>query len=527
MNRLLRTLSLVILFSSITSCTVNPVTGQQQFSLISPDQEVVIGAQQYQSAQQSQGGQYYMDPELQTYLDEVGQKLARVSDRPQLPYEFVVLNSSVPNAWALPGGKIAVNRGLLFHLEDEAQLAAVLSHEIVHAAARHSATQMTRGMLAGIGLQVLDTATGGSPLGGLAAQVGTSAWMSRYGREAELESDAYGMEYMARAGYDPYGAVVLQEKFVELSKDRQQDFLAGLFASHPPSQGRVNANVAKAKTLPPGGLRNREIFARKVARLKRDQPAYEAQDKAMKALQDKAPKEALSLLDEAIRIQPREGQFWELRGHAWKMLGDDSKAIEAYSAAISRNPDFFSHHLARGIQYFQQGKSNSAHSDLLRSHQLLPTPIASLYLGDIAAARGERQTAITYYQEAANAPGDIGQQARTRLAELQLSEAPSKYIRSSLALGAGGMLQLSVQNQSATAVDGVVVQISEAIATLFNGPASFVEVPVTLRAGQQITLSTHIGPLDGSALRRYRAVVVKAAPVAPKTPLVAPKTQAS
>lgn len=515
MNRLLRNLSLLALFSSIISCAVNPVTGQQQFSLISPDQEVVMGAQQYQPAQQSQGGQYYIDPALQTYIDEVGHKLARVSDRPQLPYEFVVLNNSVPNAWALPGGKIAVNRGLLSHLDDESQLAAVLAHEIVHAAARHGATQMTRGLLAGIGMQVLDSATGGSPLGGLAAQLGTSAWMSRYGRDAELESDAYGMEYMARAGYDPYGAVILQEKFVELSKGRQQDFLSGLFASHPPSQGRVNANTAKAKTLPPNGIRNREIFAKKVARIKRDQPAYAAQDKAMKALQDKAPKEALSLLDEAIRIQPREGQFWELRGHAWQMLGEKDKATQDYSTAISKNPDFFSHYLARGIQYYQQGKSNSAQSDLEKSHQLLPTPIASLYLGDIAATRGDKQTAITYYQEAASAQGDIGQQARARLAELQLSEAPGKYIRSSLTLGADGILQLSVQNQSATAVNGIVVQINEAVATLLNGPAAFVEIPVTLRAGQQITLSTHIGPLDSGALRRYRAVVVKASPVAP------------
>lgn len=103
-----------------------------------------MGAEQYIPTQQTQGGRFYVDPELTLYVQQVGQKLARVSDRPDLPFEFVVLNSSVPNAWALPGGKIAVNRGLLVLLEDEAELAAVLGHEIVHAAARHSAAAMSQ-----------------------------------------------------------------------------------------------------------------------------------------------------------------------------------------------------------------------------------------------------------------------------------------------------------------------------------------------------------------------------------------------
>ena len=114
---------------------------------MSTQQEVNIGRQQYQPQVQSQGGKYYVDSELQFYISQVGQRLAKVSDRPDLPYEFTVLNSSVPNAWALPGGKIAINRGLLLYLEDEAQLAAVLGHEIVHAAARHTASRLSQQQL--------------------------------------------------------------------------------------------------------------------------------------------------------------------------------------------------------------------------------------------------------------------------------------------------------------------------------------------------------------------------------------------
>ena len=112
-------------FTMLSGCVINPVTGDRELAFVSADQEIAIGEQQYAPSQQMQGGEYALDPELTSYVAGVGQKLAAVSDR-QLPYEFVVLNSSVPNAWALPGGKIAVNRGLLTELSTEAELAAVL-----------------------------------------------------------------------------------------------------------------------------------------------------------------------------------------------------------------------------------------------------------------------------------------------------------------------------------------------------------------------------------------------------------------
>src|SRR5690606_36085584 len=104
-------------------------------------------------------------------------------------------------------------------------------------------------------------------LGGIAAQLGGQAWMARYGRDVELESDAYGMDYMKRAGYDPLGAAELQETFVKLNASRQQDFLSCLFASHPPSQERVNRNREKAAQLGAGGLRNRDVYQRRIAQL--------------------------------------------------------------------------------------------------------------------------------------------------------------------------------------------------------------------------------------------------------------------
>ncbi|MDG2293378.1 MAG: M48 family metalloprotease, partial [Methylophilaceae bacterium] len=131
---------------TITACGFNPVTKKREFQWISEAKEIAIGKQNYSPARQSQGGDYVIDPDLSAYISYVGKKLAAVSDRPDLPYEFVLINDSVPNAWAMPGGKIAFNRGLLYELNSEAELAAVMGHEIVHAAARHGAKNMEHGI---------------------------------------------------------------------------------------------------------------------------------------------------------------------------------------------------------------------------------------------------------------------------------------------------------------------------------------------------------------------------------------------
>ncbi len=234
-NRQITIYLLVVLFG-LVGCVANPVTGRKELRLVSEAQEIQIGKEHYLASQQMQGGAYNVDPKLTRYVQQVGQKLAAVSDR-DLPYEFVVLNNSVPNAWALPGGKIAVNRGLLTEFDNEGELAAVLGHEIVHAAARHGAKGVERGMLLQgavitTGLLARDSDYAGLILGG--AQLAAGLLSQKYGRDAERESDYYGIQYMSRAGYDPRAAVSLQEVFVRLSGKRSSDWISGLFASHPP-----------------------------------------------------------------------------------------------------------------------------------------------------------------------------------------------------------------------------------------------------------------------------------------------------
>ncbi|WP_232522374.1 M48 family metalloprotease [Marinimicrobium alkaliphilum] len=404
-------------------CAVNPVTGERQFSVMSAEEEIAIGRQHYVPSQQSQGGRYVVDPDLEVYIRDITLSLAEVSGRPGLPYDIVVLNSSVPNAWAMPGGKMAINRGLLMHLEDEAQLASVLGHEVVHAAARHSATQASRNLLltgaltlAGVAAATRESDYAALAVGALG--VGAMAWQARYSRSHELEADYYGVQYMLDLGYDPQGAVELQETFVRLSEGRQSNWLDGLFASHPPSQERVRANRELAEQNP-GGKRNREAYQRATAQLRQDAPAYENYDQALKAANEGGYDEAMNLVQRAIDHQPRENLFWELKGQLHMQKEERSEAISAFDRSLSANPEFFRPYIYRGILHKAADNRSQAEEDLLASRRLLPTQLGSYHLGELAEARGARDEAVSYYREVIEAGGELGERAQQRMSGLQ------------------------------------------------------------------------------------------------------------
>tara|TARA_R110002110_G_scaffold227929_2_gene443365 strand:+ start:499 stop:1860 length:1362 start_codon:yes stop_codon:yes gene_type:complete len=405
----------------LIGCSVNPVTGERQLSLIGEGQELAMGAEQYTPTQQTQGGQFYIDPELTLYVSEVGQKLARVSDRPDLPYEFVVLNSSVPNAWALPGGKIAINRGLLTELDDEAQLASVLGHEIVHAAARHSVQRMQQGMLisagvAGLGFALSDNEWAGLLMGG--AALGAQLALAQYGQGDELESDHYGIIYMKKAGYDPQAAVELQEIFLELSKGQQAGFVDGLFATHPPSAKRVRENRKLVAEIGAGGYRGADVYKKKTATLRKVQPAYDAHDQAMKLASDGDMNAALEKVNEAINLLPREAMFYSLRGRIYQEQDKNDKASADFDKAVSLYPEMFVYRLHNGLSALKLNNLSKARENLSQANQVVPTSIAFLRLGDIAVKENNRKEAIAYYSKAAESSGVIAEEARQKLAAL-------------------------------------------------------------------------------------------------------------
>jgi predicted Zn-dependent protease len=454
---------LIVLFALLAAvgCSTNPVTGERELVLIPESQELDIGKQNYAPLRQSQGGDYVVDPGIEAYVNQVGQRLAAVSDRP-LPYEFKVVNNSTPNAWALPGGKIAINRGLLTELESEAELAAVLGHEVVHAAARHTAKGIQRGLLLQGAVFATAVATrdeGYANLAQLGASVGAQLVNQKYGRDAERESDHYGMNYMSRAGYDPQGAVQLQKTFVKLSEERRQNWLSGLFASHPPSPERVQNNIQDAAALPAGGETGQVRYRQRVARLLKAKPAYTAYDKAEQALADGDTREAQALVKKAIAIEPREGHFHSLLGDIEREKKQPNAARRHYDKAIALNGDFFYYHLKRGLLNEQLNDRKAAQRDLERSVKLLPTANAFNALGNIARDERRYDKAKQYYAKAASNDSTAGKAAFSALVDLDLPENPGKYLKVRTGLNQSGLLLVELSNPTPRDVTGLVLAL--------------------------------------------------------------------
>jgi predicted Zn-dependent protease len=198
-----RCLLFALVVAASGACATNPVTGKSQMSLLSEAEELAIGAQQDVEIRREMG--VYNDPELQRYVSDIGQELARKSHRPNLPWSFTVVDNAAINAFALPGGYVYVTRGILAYLDDESELAGVLGHEIGHVTARHAAQAYTRQAQAGIALAILGIFVPSTQAFSDLGATGLSVLFLRNGREAEIEADRLGVEYGSGAGYDPAG----------------------------------------------------------------------------------------------------------------------------------------------------------------------------------------------------------------------------------------------------------------------------------------------------------------------------------
>lgn len=251
-------LPILLLVPLLHGCSVNPVSGQSDFVLMSESEELALGRKEHPKILKQYGE--YSDAELQALVERVGQRLARNSHRSDLTYHFTVLDSSEVNAFALPGGYIYITRGLLVYLNNEAELAAVLGHEIGHVTARHSVRQVSAAQAKELGYSLTSLFVPelrNQSVKQLFDVLGT-ALIRGYGREHELEADRLGAEYLARTGYDPEAMIGVirvlknQELFErQLAKEEQREprVYHGVFSTHPDNDQRLKQVVRAADKL--------------------------------------------------------------------------------------------------------------------------------------------------------------------------------------------------------------------------------------------------------------------------------------
>ena len=216
------------------SCSTNPATGKQQFNLISEQQELQIGRQNDQQIVAQIG--VYNDPELAAYVNDLGQKIARLTERPNLPWTFRIVDDPTVNAFSVPGGFVYVTRGILTYMENEAELAGLLGHEIGHVTARHVVETLSSQALLqlglGIGVAVAPVLQNFTPLIG----AGLSLMYLKFSRDDETQADDLGVRYMTKAGYDPRQLVALMTMLNLVSKTTPGSKFTGM-AVHPSGSG--------------------------------------------------------------------------------------------------------------------------------------------------------------------------------------------------------------------------------------------------------------------------------------------------
>jgi len=239
-----------IIAALLLSCATTGPGGKKSFVIIPSSQEVAIGAGMAEEVEKTQ--KVLQDSSWQTYLNEVGQKIVAVCDRTDIEYHFTVIESDQVNAFAAPGGFVYFYTGLLLQMENEAEMAAVMAHEISHVVARHGVKRLQAALGVGLAYELV-FGNEASNVVETAIQLGMGLVFSGYSRDNEKEADNFGIYYMVLAGYDPHGAIGMFEKLAALGAEGDSNVFEKLTASHPETQERIanaKAQISRMEPLP-------------------------------------------------------------------------------------------------------------------------------------------------------------------------------------------------------------------------------------------------------------------------------------
>jgi predicted Zn-dependent protease len=407
-------------------CAANPVTGRHQLMLVSEDQEIQMD-QMYSPIQFSADYGPIQDHALNDYVKQVGRDVATHTHRKSMPYSFRVVNATYVNAYAFPGGSIACTRGALLALENEAELAALLGHELGHVNARHTAQQMSKGVLAQSlvgGITVL-AGTQATIFGQLASQwgsIGAGVLLASYSRDNEREADALGMDYMVKGGYNARGMVELMDLLRSLSKDKPGT-MELMFATHPMSDERYQTAVANSRTQYPSS-RNlplyRERFMDHTSRLRSIQGALEDMQKGEQEMGRKKYDEAEIHFRNTLRQAPEDYAGLVMMTLCQIIQKKDKEGLRYSERAKAVYPQEAQAHHLSGFIKLRTKDFEGAYRDFSTHETLLPGNPTSMFLKGFAqeGMQKKMEAAQEYrrYLEVVQ-EGKFAQHAKQRLQE--------------------------------------------------------------------------------------------------------------
>ncbi|MCF8113334.1 MAG: M48 family metalloprotease [Desulfotignum sp.] len=385
-------------------CAKDPVTGRTQLMMLSRDQEIAIDRQQSGFQFSSDYG-VTQDQALNQYIDQVGKNLVPHSHRPDMPYKFQCVNATYINAYAFPGGSIAVTRGILLNLDNEAELAALLGHELGHVNARHTAEQVSKSQLSSLvvgGLAML-AGSQSKDLGNLTQQLGAlgqGLFLARYSRENEREADSLGHEYMVKGGYGSRGFVGLMEMLNALNK-QQPNSVQMLFSTHPMSDQRLTAAVqrdqgpyARTKDAP----LFKERYMDQTAALRKKKKAIEHMQEGEKYLAREEYDQAQTAFAAALKEAQNDYTAHVLMARCQLILKKYGNAASHAKAAIDLYPSEPQGHYVAGLAHVGAKQFSRAYDNFDSCDRLLPgNPQLTFYKGYSLDKMGQQQAAAENY----------------------------------------------------------------------------------------------------------------------------------
>lgn len=389
----------------LVGCATNPVTGKSQLMLVSENQEIALDKQNSPHQFSADYG-ISRDRQLNVYLNQTGSRLAAISHRPGMPYTFQVVNATYVNAYAFPGGSIAATRGILLKLNNEAELAALLGHELGHVNARHTAEIMSKGMLTNalIGgvAGVVSATTNYGELASQLGMLGSGALLAAYSRDNERQADDLGMEYMVKADYSPDGMIGLMEMLNDLSKSHQSA-AALLFATHPMSRERYRTSLNRAETTYGHALSKplyRERYMDHTAALRRNRGVIEAIQAGEAEMSKEKWDAAAAHFAKALKQKPDDYAGLVLMAKC-QLVQKQYDAAEKYlkQAQTAYPGEAQSHYLAAYVDIHKK-RYDAALSQLAVYDKTLPgNPNILFFKGVAYEGKGvEKSAAEHYYQ---------------------------------------------------------------------------------------------------------------------------------